>query len=359
MRVLVAPDSFGGTLTSRQAAEAIAEGWRRSRPDDDLSLVPMADGGEGTIRAVAGPEDDLGEVEVADPLGRPTLAHWLLRADGTAVVESAEACGLALLDPAERDPMRTTTYGVGQLLTRALEAAPRQVVVGLGGSATVDGGAGALTALGLRVLRDDGRGLKIGGGELDAVGRVERGWLDDRWVGTQVVLWSDVTTPLVDAAERFGPQKGADDDAVRHLGSNLERWAEVVERDLGGAGRHAQGSGAAGGLGFGLAAALDAPLEPGAASVARMVGLPEALRDASLVVTGEGRLDRTSGSGKVVGTVLEMATGAGLPVVAVVGQVDAALPALDDLEAAAPEGPGDDPASELAAATAALAGRRR
>lgn len=359
MRVLVAPDSFGGTLTSREAAEAIAEGWRRSRPDDDLVLVPMADGGEGTIRAVAGPEDDLREVEVADPLGRPTLARWLLRADGAAVIESAEACGLALLDPAERDPLRTTTYGVGQLLTAALEAAPRQVVVGLGGSATVDGGAGALTALGLHVLRDDGQGLKIGGGELGAVGRVERGWLDDRWAGTEVVLWSDVTSPLVDAAERFGPQKGADDDAVRRLGSNLERWADVVERDLGGASRRAQGSGAAGGLGFGLVAALDAHLEPGAVSVARMVGLPEALREASLVVTGEGRLDHTSGSGKVVGTVLEMASDVGIPVVSVAGQVDATLPGLVDIEAAAPQGPGDDPAAELAAASAALAERSR
>lgn len=357
MQVVIAPDSFGGSLTSAEATEAIARGWRRARPHDELVLLPLADGGEGTLDVVAGPDDRIGEVEVADPLGRPRRARWLQRTDGTALVESAEACGLRLLDRDERDPLRTTTYGVGELLDAARRAGARRIEVGLGGSATVDGGAGALTALGLRVLRDDGQGLKVGGGELRAVGSVERGWLDETWGDVEVVLWADVTTPLTEAPATFGPQKGAAPEAVTILEEGLVRWADVVERDLGGVQRGAPGTGAAGGLGFGLAAAVGARFESGARAVARAVGLAPVVSGADLVVTGEGRLDATSTEGKVVGAVLESARAAGVRTVAVVGRAAASPDALADLEAAAPQGPGEDPGAEVAAAAARLAGR--
>lgn len=357
MQVVIAPDSFGGSLTSAEATEAVARGWRRSRPQDELVLLPLADGGEGTLDVVTGPDDRIGEVEVAGPLGRPRRARWLRRPDGTALVESAEACGLRLLDGDERDPLRTTTYGVGQLLDAARRAGARRIDVGLGGSATVDGGAGALTALGLHVLRDDGQGLKIGGGELPAVGSVERGWLDEAWRDVEVVVWADVTTPLTEAAATFGPQKGAGPEAVTILEEGLARWADVVERDLGGVRRDASGTGAAGGLGFGLAAALGASFEPGARAVARAVGLDPAVSGADLVVTGEGRLDETSTDGKVVGTVLESARAAGVRAVAVVGQDAVSPDGLADVEAAAPQGPGEDPGAEVAAAAARLARR--
>lgn len=357
MQVVIAPDSFGGSLTSAEATEAVARGWRQARPQDELVLLPLADGGEGTLDVVAGHDDRIREVEVAGPLGRPRRARWLHRADGTALVESAEACGLRLLDEDERDPLRTTTYGVGQLLDAARRAGARRIDVGLGGSATVDGGAGALTALGLRVLRDDGHGLKIGGGELRGVRSVERGWLDETWEDVEVVLWADVTTALTGAAATFGPQKGAGQAAVSVLGEGLARWADVVERDLGGVQRDMRGTGAAGGLGFGLAAAVGAGFEAGAGAVARAVGLAGAVSGADLVVTGEGRLDDTSTDGKVVGAVLESARAAGVRTVAVVGQATASPDALADLEAAAPQGPGEDPGAELAAAAARLARR--
>lgn len=357
MQVVIAPDSFGGSLTSAEATEAIAQGWRQARPKDDLVLLPLADGGEGTLDVVAGRGDRFREVEVADPLGRPRRARWLRRDDGSALVESAEACGLWLLDEDERDPLRTTTYGVGQLLDAARRAGARRIDVGLGGSATVDGGAGALTALGLRVLRDDGQGLKIGGGELRAVDRVERGWLDEGWADVEVVLWADVTTPLTEAAATFGPQKGAAAAAVETLEEGLTRWADVVERDLGGVRRDGSWTGAAGGLGFGLAGAFDARFEPGAAAVASAVGLRRAVAGADLLVTGEGRLDGTSAAGKVVGTVLESARDVRVRTVAVVGQATVSPDALADLETAAPAGPGEDPTAEVAAAAARLARR--
>ncbi|HEX2026687.1 MAG TPA: glycerate kinase [Nitriliruptorales bacterium] len=358
MQVVIAPDSFGGTLTSPQAARAIADGWLRARPDDRVTLVPMADGGEGTLAVVAAADGgERREAEVAGPLGRPTSAAWLLRPDGTAVIESAAACGLAQVPQGERDPLRTTTYGVGQLLEGARRAGTRRVSVGLGGSASVDGGAGAALALGIRATRDDGGGLKIGGGELATVRAVERGWLDSSWDGLEVVLWADVTTRLADAASTFGPQKGATPEVVERLRDGLQRWADVVERDLGGAWRDLPGSGAAGGLGFGLAAVVGGRLVAGAAAVADLLGLPDVVAGADLVVTGEGRLDATSLQGKVVGHVVELAREAGVEVLAVVGALPEPVDAIADVESA-PHGAGGDPAAEVAAAAERIARRR-
>jgi glycerate 2-kinase len=359
VRVVVAPDSFGGTLSARDAAAAIAEGWRRARPDDEVVTVPMSDGGEGLLDVLARPVDVRHEVEVAGPLGRPVTAAWLERTDGSAVVESALACGLALVPAEQRTPLDTTTFGVGQLLDDVRRAGCRDVRVGLGGSATVDGGAGALTGLGYRLTVADGSGLKVGGLDLHRVAHLERGWAA-AWDDVEVTLLADVTTVLDDAAVRFGPQKGATPEDVEVLRTGLARWAEVVERDLDVPGlRSAAGSGAAGGLGFGLAAGLGGRLTNGAVAVAELVGLHAALADADVVITGEGRLDATSLEGKVVDavTTLALLSGRSATILAVCGRVDDRPAVLADVEASAPRGPGEDPHAEVAAAAARLAER--
>lgn len=360
MRVLVAPDGFKGTLTAHAAARAIAEGWQRARPGDQLELLPLADGGDGLCAVLARQQDRWLEVEVVGPLARPVTASALLRSDGTAVVESAEACGLHLVAEAQRTPMATTTFGVGELLRAVVDAGAEHVLLGLGGSATVDAGLGALAGLGYRLREADGSGLKIGGGEIHRLDRIEPGWAPEL-SHVEVELLSDVETPLAEAARVFGPQKGATPEEVEHLTGALAHVASVVERDLPhGPGCAAlPGSGAAGGLGFGLAAAIGARFVPGAQRVAELVGLPRALEEADVVITGEGQLDATSLAGKVIGALLERAAAAGgVPVMAVPGRIDgAAPPQLAAVEAASPQGPGADPGAEVAEAAQRLATR--
>ena len=333
MRVVIAPDSFKGTLTAVDAAEAIAAGWRAGRPDDELRLLPMSDGGDGLLDVIdraTSRRSSRRVVEVADPRGRPVAATLLVDGE-TVYVESAQACGLHLVDETERDPLETTTYGVGQLLEAARATAGR-VVVGLGGSATVDGGAGALTALGFRLTVEDGSGLKIGGGELHRIAAIGRPWVSGDWDDIEVEVLADVRTPLLEAPAMFGPQKGADSDDIARLERGLERFAEVVTRDLGADLRNEPGTGAAGGLGFGLVAGLGGRLELGGPRVAELIGLPDALATADLLVVGEGEIDATSTQGKVVGTLLDLAAAAGVEVAAVVGraaEVPAALVAVE------------------------------
>lgn len=357
MKVVIAPDGFGGTLSARGAAAAIAAGWRQVRPQDEVVTVPLSDGGEGLVDVMARDDDRWQHTEVTGPLGHPLDVAWLLR-DDTAIIESARVCGLALVPDDQRDPLRTTTYGVGELLQAAHAAGARHILIGLGGSATVDGGSGALNGLGFRLTVADGSGLKIGAEDLHRVTRAERTWVPDLG-DVRVTLLTDVTTVLADAAAVFGPQKGATPDVVRRLAAGLDVWADVIERDLADGAPHRQtpGSGAAGGLGFALACALGATYEPGADRVAALVGLDEALSGAEVVVTGEGRLDPTSDVGKVVGAVRDRGAAAGVPVTAVVGQRAHDAPELDHVEVAAPDGPGPDPAAEVAAAAARLAGR--
>lgn len=359
MRVVIAPDSFGGHLRAGEVAAAIADGWRTGRPEDDLVLLPLSDGGEGLLDVLARDGDRFQTVEVAGPLATPVEARFLVRADGSAVIEAAEACGLHLLGPELRDPVRTTTYGVGQLLEAARHTGARRLVVGVGGSSTVDGGAGALLALGFRLRRANGHGLKVGGGELIEVSSAEPTWVDPAWRSIEVEVWADVRTPLLDAAAVYAPQKGADADAVGLLERALERWVGVVTRDLGQDAVPDAGdryTGAAGGLAYGLAAGLGARLVAGAAAIGDDLGFEAALAGASLVVTGEGRLDATSREGKVVGYVAEVAAGAGIPAVAVAGVHDGDA-GLADVEEASPGGPGEDPAADVAAAARRLAGR--
>lgn len=312
MRVVVAPDCFAGTLSAAQAAEAIADGWRTTRPADELVLLPMSDGGPGFLDALPG---TLVTALVEDPLARPALASF--RLDGrTAYVESAQACGLHLLEPEERDPAVTTTYGVGQLVIAAVEAGAGRVVLGLGGSATNDGGAGLLAALGVRREDADGARLPPGG---QALARAAR--LVGRPRPVELVAATDVDNPLLGphgATRVFGPQKGtADLDALE---AALSWWADLLEGHLGLTVRDAPGAGAAGGLGFAVLAAGGERVS-GVQVVAEAIGLATAVQGADLVLTGEGAFDVSSLRGKVVSGVAAAAQQEGVPCVVLAGQV--------------------------------------
>ena len=321
MRVLLAPDSFGGTLSAAQAAAAMASGWSSAAPHDELDLAPLSDGGPGLVDVLAAalPDAVRHEVVVEDPLARPVAAGFLVHGS-TAYVEAAAACGLHLLAEAARDPEVTTTYGVGRLVAAALELGVDRVVVGLGGSATNDGGAGLLAALGVIGLDVSGERLAPGGAALRELARLEgRPRLGD----VDLVAATDVDSPLLGlhgASATFGPQKGASREAVARLDAALTRWADVLEPHLGVPVRDLPGAGAAGGLGAALLA-LGARREPGIGLVQRLVGLADRVAAADLVVTGEGALDPTSLSGKVVSGVAALAAEHALPCVVLAGSV--------------------------------------
>lgn len=357
MKVVVAPDGFGGSLTAREAAAATVEGWQAVRPDDEIVVIPMSDGGEGLLDVLADADDTWVTTEVSGPHGHPVDAALLLRPDGSAVIESAQAAGLHLVPEDRRSPRLATTYGVGQLLDAALDVGATRLLVGLGGSASIDGGTGALNGLGYRLTVADGSGLKIGGDDLHRVRGITRGWARD-WEGVEVVLLADVDTVLADAAEVFGPQKGATTAEIPALTDALRTWADVAERDLAGAiDRGEPGTGAAGGLGFGLGRALTGSrLCRGVDAVADLVGLDEAMVGAGLVITGEGRLDATSFGTKVVGGVVAHARSAKVPVAAVVGARAGSVDVGDlRVEVASQGGPGPDPAADVVAAARRLA----
>lgn len=324
MRVVIAPQEFKGSLTAAQAAVAMAEGVRRVLPKAELDLVPMADGGPGTVEAmVAARGGRLMRAPAHDPLGRPLEAAWGLLDEETAVIEMAAAAGLSLLREEERDPRLTTTYGVGDLIRAALDAGCRRLIVGIGGSATNDGGAGLAQALGARLLDEKGGELPSGGAALARLARIDASGLDPRLRECRVLVASDVGNPLVGpegASAVYGPQKGATPTMVEELDAALRRYAQVVERDLGLRVAQAPGAGAAGGLGAGLMAFLGAEMRSGFALVAEVVGLRERLQGAHLVLTGEGRLDAQTAYGKTALGVARLAKEGGAPVVvAVVG----------------------------------------
>lgn len=312
MRVVLAPDSFGGTLAASEAADAMAAGWREVRPADELTLLPMSDGGPGFLDAMPG---ERFELTVEDPLARPVTAAY--RVDGrTGYVEAAQACGLHLVE--QRDPTITTTYGVGQLVRAAVERGAGTVVLGLGGSATNDGGAGMLAALGLR--REDTRGERLAPGGL-ALAAAHR--LVGRLVDVHLVAATDVDNPLLGpygASQVFGPQKGASPDQVAALDRALEHWADLLEVHLGRKARDLLGAGAAGGIGFAILAAGGVRVS-GAGLVAEKVGLADAVSGADLVVSGEGSYDAQSLRGKVVCAVAAAAQAQGVPCVVLAGRM--------------------------------------
>jgi glycerate 2-kinase len=332
MRVLVAPDKFRGTLTAAEAARAVETGWRRTRPGDDIDVLPMADGGEGTLDALV---DGLGgttqEVRVFGPLGDPVRASFGLvpAADGlVAVVEMARASGLALVSPERRNPRRATTRGTGELIRLAIDHHPVRVIVCIGGSATNDGGVGMAQALQGRFLDDRGRHVGPGGAGLLDLDRIDLRRLVEL-VGNRIsfVAASDVDNPLCGpsgASVVFGPQKGASPDDVLLLDRALAHLAAVVHRDLGIDLRDEPGAGAAGGLGFGLMAFLGAHLRQGVEVVMDAVGFSERLSGADLVITGEGKLDEQSLRGKTVAGVVRAAKEFGVRVAVVCGRAEIA-----------------------------------
>lgn len=338
LTVVVAPDSFGGALDSVAVAAAIAAGWSRVRPGDTIERRPMADGGEGTLAAVA---DALGEVatrqsvETTDALGRPITADWLLLDEGRgAFVEMAAASGLARLDPSERTPenaRRASSRGTGDVVRAALEAGVSRITIGLGGSATTDGGSGLLRALGVRFVGRTGD-LPEGGAALADLDRIDAGGLDPRLADVQLVVASDVTNPLCGArgaAATYGPQKGADPEAVAQLDAALARYGRAIEQATGRLVADLPGAGAAGGTTSALLGFTRAMVRPGVEVVAELVGLADALEAADVVITGEGRADEQTLQGKTAMGVATLARPRGTPVVLLCGGLGPGAEALD------------------------------
>ena len=320
----VAVDSFKGSLTSIEAATCIEVGLKRAMPSACVRKIPVADGGEGTVQAII--EATGGRLitrRVSDPLGRPVRAAFGLDGEGrTAVIEMAAASGLALLKPSERNPMRTTTRGTGELILAALDRGVRKILIGIGGSATNDGGTGMARALGMRFLDARGRDLPEGGGALVRLAAIDTAGLDPRVAGLSVEVACDVDNPLAGprgAARVYGPQKGATPAMIRTLDDGLRNLGHVIRRDLGVSILRTPGAGAAGGLGGGLMAFLGGTLRPGVDIVMEAVRLREKLRGCHLVITGEGRMDGQTLNGKTPSGVARVARELGIPVIAVAG----------------------------------------
>jgi glycerate kinase len=367
-RVLIAPQSFKGSADAVTVAAAIAQGVRAVWPEAVIVELPLADGGEGTVRAlVRATGGQLRHARVSDPLLRDIDAEWGTLGDGTtAVVEMAAANGLPLLREDERDPRITSTRGTGELIIAAAMSGAHRIVIGIGGSATNDGGAGMARAFGYRFLDDRGADLPEGGAALARLHRID-GQTDPRLVRPSIDVACDVRNPLLGpegASAVFGPQKGATPAIVRELDAALARYADVLERFVGRPVRDVPGAGAAGGLGAGLLAFLDARLVSGSRLVLDAVGFERHLDGAALVITGEGRIDGQSVYGKLTQAVTVAARGRGVPVVAVAGMVgdgvdamrDAGIEAIETLAATIADRPAAmrDPLPRIRAAAARL-----
>ncbi|MEU6487206.1 glycerate kinase [Streptomyces sp. NPDC046887] len=328
-RVLVAADKFKGSLTAVQVAERVTAGLRRVVPDLEVETLPVADGGDGTVAAAVAAGFTRHEVRVTGPVGEPVTAAFALR-EGTAVVEMAEASGLQLLPRDGLAPLSATTYGSGELLRAALDAGARTIVFGVGGSATTDGGAGMLAALGARFLDADGAPVGPGGGGLKQLATADLSGLDPRFAEVELVLASDVDNPLTGpkgAPAVYGPQKGASPDDVADLDAALAHYASVLAASgVPDAAELAEspGAGAAGGIGYGALVGLGASFRPGIDVMLDVLGFAPALARATLVITGEGSLDEQTLHGKAPAGVAAAAREAGVETVAVCGRL--ALP---------------------------------
>jgi glycerate kinase len=326
MRILIAPDKFKGTFSAAEVCRHLAEGIRQSDPNAEVVLHPMADGGDGTLdvllRALGG---ERVSVEASDSMDRPVVADVGKLGDGRILVESASFVGIAGLSFEGRDPLRTTSHGLGLALAKVLSWGPSEVLVGLGGSATVDGGLGCARALGYRLLGDGDEELSGTGADLPRLRRIERPSREPRRGSTRLGLLCDVRSPLTGptgAAVRFAPQKGASPEQVSVLEEGLANLARILERDLGSRVEDLPGSGAAGGLGAGLAAFAGGELLEGAPEIARLTGLSRDIGNADLILTGEGRFDSGSRGGKVVSSVVSAASGRNVRIIVVCGDWD-------------------------------------
>ncbi|HCV76854.1 glycerate kinase [Pseudomonas oryzihabitans] len=333
MKIVIAPDSFKESLSAAGVASALARGLRQALPTAEIRECPLGDGGEGTLDAVlAATGGEVREVRVTGPLGEPVTARWgWLAEQRTAFVEMASASGLELVPRARRDVRVATSHGTGELLRAALDAGAERLVLAIGGSATNDGGAGVLQALGVRLLDGQGQALAPGGAALASLASLDLTDLHPRLAAVEVVIAADVDNPLCGpqgASQIFGPQKGASPEQVRELDAALAHFATVTAATLGRDVSEQPGAGAAGGVGFAALAFLQATFRPGIEVVAELVGLEEALQGADLAVTGEGRLDGQTLRGKTPAGVLRLAQRHGVSVVAVAGSLGEGYDAL-------------------------------
>jgi len=328
MKIVVAPDSFKGSLTAIEVSDAIEQGVREIFPEAEIVKIPMADGGDGTVQCLVNATG--GEIlkeKVTGPLGDEVLASYGILGDKkTAVIEMAEASGLTLVPENQRNPLITTTYGTGQLIKIALDQGCRKMIIGIGGSATNDGGAGMVQALGVKLLDREGEEIGFGGGELKKVFRIETKYLDNRLSETKVLVASDVSNPLCGpkgASWIYGPQKGATPEIIEELDESLAHFAKIVKKDLNKDVKDIPGAGAAGGLGASLMAFLDAELKPGIEIIIEIVKLEQVIKGADLVITGEGKIDSQTIYGKAPIGVARIAKKYNIPVIAVAAVISA------------------------------------
>ena len=326
MKIVIAPDSFKGSLTALQVAAAIEVGLRRVFPDVAIEKVPMADGGEGTVQSLV--DATAGQIlttQVLDPLGNSIEAEYGVLGDGvTAVIEMAAASGLTLVPLDKRDPRVTTTYGTGELIRAALAHGCRKLIIGIGGSATNDGGAGMAQALGAKLLAASGKQIEPGGGSLAKLNSIDLFKLDPRIAETETVVACDVNNPLTGkqgASHVYGPQKGATPEMIEVLDANLAHFDKIVQRDLSKSVGNVQGAGAAGGLGAGLMAFLNASLKSGIEIVTEATELSKRFVGADLVITGEGQINFQTVFGKTPVGVAKVAKTHNLPVIAIAGSI--------------------------------------
>jgi glycerate 2-kinase len=327
MKIVVAPDSFKGSLTAIEVSVAIEQGIREVFPEAEVIKIPMADGGEGTVQCLVNATGGkILEEKVIGPLGDKVLAHYGFLGDKkTAVIEMAAASGLTLVPENKRNPLITTTYGTGQLIKAALNQGCRKMIIGIGGSATNDGGAGMAQALGVKLLDQEGKEVGFGGGELKKIVKIDISCMDNRLSDTKVLVASDVNNPLCGpqgASRIYGSQKGATPEIIEELDKSLSYFAELIKRDLNKEVKNIPGAGAAGGLGASLMAFLNAELRPGIEIIIEAVKLEQAIKDADLVITGEGKIDSQTIYGKAPIGVAKIAKKYNVPGVAVAAIIE-------------------------------------
>ncbi len=335
MKIVLAPDSFKGSLLAVEVCAAMKRGIQRAIPDAQILEIPLADGGEGTLDALLlGAGGFRRTIRVRGPLDESIEADWGFLPDGTAIIELAQASGLTLSPPQRRDTLRASTFGTGQLIRAALDAGARRFLIGLGGSATTDGATGLLSALGARFFDERDCVLPSGGGDLARLARVALPFFDPRLQKCQFTALCDVSNPLCGpngAAHIFSPQKGATPEGVEQLDAGLARFAAITAQHFGRDLSNQPGAGAAGGTGFGLMAYLNARMQPGIEAVLKATEFAEKLEGADLVLTGEGSLDAQTLSGKTIAGVCRVAKARGVPVIALGGRIALSGAQLDEI----------------------------
>ncbi|NRD79200.1 glycerate kinase [Bacillus sp. BRMEA1] len=336
MKFILAPDSFKESMTAKKAALAMEKGIRKVFPDAECVIAPMADGGEGTVDALVDiTNGHIIQSEISGPLGQKVLAEFGLLGEGkTAVIEMASASGLALIKPEERNPLLTTTYGTGELIKHALELGVTQILIGIGGSATNDGGVGMLQALGVSFKDSNGNELGHGGGFLHQLHSIDITGLDSRLKTVHIDVACDVSNPLIGkngASAIFGPQKGADPEMVMKLDQNLSHYAKIIKQQLNHDVAMTPGSGAAGGLGAGLLAFLNAHLKNGIDLILDYTRLEDQMKDADFVFTGEGSIDSQTIFGKTPYGIAMAAKKYSVPVITIAGKIGTGIEPLYEI----------------------------